>query len=45
MEEKSRKHILNVDFFEGLTGDITAKPAKDRENIGQRIRKIREEKG
>ena len=45
MEEKSRKHILNVDFFEGLTGDITAEPEKGLEDIGQRIRKIREEKG
>lgn len=45
MEEKSRKHILNVDFFEGLTGDIKAEPAKGMEDIGQRIRKIREEKG
>jgi transcriptional regulator with XRE-family HTH domain len=45
MEEKSRKHILNVDFFEGLTGDIKAEPAKGLEDIGQRIRKIREEKG
>ena len=45
MEEKSRKHILNVDFFEGLTGDIKAEPAKCMEDIGERIRKIREEKG
>ncbi len=45
MEEKSRKHILNVDFFEGLTGDITVEPSKGLEDIGQRIRKIRQEKG
>ena len=45
MEEKSRKHIINVDFFEGLTGDIEAEPAKGMEDIGERIRKIREEKG
>jgi transcriptional regulator with XRE-family HTH domain len=45
MEEKSRKHILNVDFFEGLTGDIKAEPPKGMEDIGERIRKIREEKG
>ena len=45
MEEKSHKHILNVDFFEGLTGEIKAEPAKGLENIGQRIRRIREEKG
>ena len=45
MEEKRRKHILDVDFFEGLTGDIKAEPAKGMEDIGERIRKIREEKG
>jgi len=45
MEEKSHKHILNVDFFEGLTGDIPAEPTKGVEDIGLRIRKIREEKG
>src|SRR5210317_214774 len=45
MEEKSHKHFLNVDFFEGLTGDIKSEPEKGLEDIGQRIRKIREEKG
>jgi transcriptional regulator with XRE-family HTH domain len=45
MEEKSRKPILDIDFFENLTGDIPTKPAKGVEDIGQRIRKIREEKG
>jgi len=45
MEEKSRKPFLDVDFFENLTGDIPAKPAKGAEDVGQRIRKIREEKG
>jgi len=45
MEEKSRKPFLDIDFFENLTGDIPAKPPKGVEDIGQRIRKIREEKG
>lgn len=45
MEEKSRKPFLDVDFFENLTGDIPDKPAKGVEDVGQRIRKIREEKG
>ena len=45
MEEKSRKPFLDIDFFENLTGDIPAKPAKGVEDVGQRIRKIREEKG
>ena len=44
MEEKSRKPFLDVDFFEDLTGDIQSEPAKGVEDIGQRIRKIREEK-
>ena len=45
MGDKSRNHILNVDFFEGLTGDIAAEPEKGPDDIGRRIRKIREEKG
>jgi quercetin dioxygenase-like cupin family protein len=45
MEEKSRKPFLDIDFFENLTGDIPAKPPKGVEGVGQRIRKIREEKG
>jgi transcriptional regulator with XRE-family HTH domain len=45
MEEKSRKRIMNVDFFEDLTGEIPSEPEKGVEDIGQRIRKIREEKG
>ena len=45
MEEKSHKHFLNVDFFEGLTGDIQSEPTKGVEDVGQRVRKIREEKG
>lgn len=45
MEEKRRKTLLDVDFFENLTGDIPAKTPKGVEDIGQRIRKIREEKG
>ena len=45
MEEKSRKPLLNIDFFENLTGEIPAEPTKDVEDVGQRIQKIREEKG
>jgi len=45
MEEKSRKPFLDIDFFENLTGDIPSEPAKGVEDVGQRIRKIREEKG
>ena len=45
MEKKSRKPFLDIDFFEDLTGEIPAKPSKGVEDVGQRIRKIREEKG
>ena len=45
MEEKSRKSFMNMDFFEDLTGEIPAQPSKGIEDVGQRIRKIREEKG
>ena len=45
MEEESRKQFMNVDFFEDLTGEIPSEPEKDVDDIGQRIRKIREEKG
>lgn len=45
MEEKIRKPYIDVDFFEDLTGDISIQTEKGVEDIGQRIRKIREEKG
>ena len=45
MEEKKRKPFMDIDFFEDLTGEIPAETPKGVEDIGQRIRKIREEKG
>ena len=45
MTTQGRKSVFNIDFFEDLTGDIAAPSAKDIENIGARIRAIREEKG
>ena len=45
MEEKNHKPFMNFDFFEDLTGEIPAEPRRGLEDIGQRIRKIREEKG
>ena len=45
MEEKSHKSLFNVDFFEDLTGEIPSTPEKGLEDIGQRILKIRKEKG
>ena len=44
MVEKNQKSIFNWDFFEDLTGEIPAEPQKDVHDIGQRIRKIRQEK-
>ena len=45
MEEKNRKLFMDIDFFEGLTGDIPSQGPRGPEDVGQRIRKIREEKG
>jgi len=45
MEEKNRKPYMDIDFFENLTGEIPAQPPRGVEDVGQRIRKIREEKG
>ncbi|MBW2429092.1 MAG: cupin domain-containing protein [Deltaproteobacteria bacterium] len=45
MEEKNSKLFRDIDFFEDLTGDIPAEPQRGVEDVGQRIRKIREEKG
>ena len=45
MEENNRKPFMDIDFFEGLTGEIQTQPQRGAEDIGQRIRKIREEKG
>ncbi|RJQ80142.1 MAG: XRE family transcriptional regulator [Desulfobacteraceae bacterium] len=43
--ENEKKPPINVDYFEDLTGDIA--PCHDicREQIGDRIRRLREEKG
>ncbi len=45
MKPNDRKSVFDIDFFENLTGDIAAPSAKDIEDIGTRIRAIREEKG
>jgi transcriptional regulator with XRE-family HTH domain len=44
MEEKKQKRY-NINFFEDLTADIASSPEKSVEEIGQRIRTIREDKG
>jgi transcriptional regulator with XRE-family HTH domain len=45
MTTEGPKSVFDIDFFEGLTGDIAAPSSKDIEDIGARIRAIREEKG
>lgn len=45
MEKENRKPYINVDFFEDLTGDIATPAQAGVEEIGARIRRIRNEKG
>jgi transcriptional regulator with XRE-family HTH domain len=45
MEAKDKKHHINVDFFEDLTGDIAESTQARVEEIGHRIKTLREEKG
>ncbi len=45
MDEKQPKPHINVDYFEDLTGDIGPQPSGGMDDIGNRIRSIREEKG
>lgn len=45
MEKKSPTPHINVDFFEDLTGDISEESRSGVEEIGKRIRLLREEKG
>ena len=45
MENNTPKPHINVDYFEDLTGDIAAAGQDGVEEIGQRIRTLRESKG
>lgn len=46
MEKDNRNSVFGMDFFQDLTGEIEAPPVKEGiEEVGARIRKIREEKG
>jgi len=45
METKNKTPHINVDFFEDLTGDISESTREGVEEIGKRIRNLREEKG
>jgi transcriptional regulator with XRE-family HTH domain len=44
MPEKTKKPHFDFDFFEDLTGDIPVAPPRSVDDVGERIRKIREEK-
>ena len=44
MKPKGRKSVFD-DFFEDLTGELSAPSIREVEAIGDRIRSIREEKG
>jgi len=45
MTKKESTPHINVDFFEDLTGDISREKHSSMEEIGRRIRLLREEKG
>ncbi len=45
MESKDQKPYINVDFFEDLTEALPAAEKQRSEEIGQRIRDLRERKG
>jgi transcriptional regulator with XRE-family HTH domain len=45
MDTAVQKPHINVDYFEDLTGDISAPDSLSVEEIGARIKTIREEKG
>jgi quercetin dioxygenase-like cupin family protein len=45
MKERQPKPHINVDYFEDLTGDIGPQPSAGMDDIGNRIRSIREDKG
>jgi len=45
MKSKEEKPHINVDYFEDLTGKIDAPESEGMEEIGNRVRKLRESKG
>jgi transcriptional regulator with XRE-family HTH domain len=45
METKDQIPHINVDYFEDLTGNISDTGQSNMDEIGQRIKKLREEKG
>ena len=45
MKAEDRKHPINIDFFEDLTGDIETCDGQEVDEIGNRIKKLRQDKG
>ena len=45
MTTEDKKPHINVDYFEGLTGDIEEKPPDEVEEIGERVKNLRQSKG
>ncbi len=45
MGSKEKKPHINVDYFEDLTGQIDAPASEGMEEIGNRVRRLRESKG
>lgn len=45
MQKDNNTPHINVDFFEDLTGDILKASGKGVEAIGERVKRLREEKG
>jgi transcriptional regulator with XRE-family HTH domain len=45
MKAEDSKYPINIDFFENLTGDIDTSEVQEVDEIGNRIRKLREGKG
>ena len=45
MTEKDKKRVIDFDFFENLTGDLSSPAAPEVEAVGSRIRALRQEKG
>ena len=45
MEDNQKTPHINVDFFEDLTGDISEATCEGVEEIGKRIKILREQKG
>jgi ribosome-binding protein aMBF1 (putative translation factor) len=45
MERNKKPPHINVDFFEDLTGDISESSREGVDEIGKRIRMLREHKG